>query len=31
MGSVDLDTILTVGKIAGIVIRAVIDIVSALA
>lgn len=30
MGSVDLDTVLTVGRVALIVIRAVIEIVGAL-
>lgn len=31
MGSVDLDTLITVGKVAGIVIGAIVDIVKALA
>ena len=31
MGSVDLDTVITVGKVAGIVIGALVDIVKALA
>lgn len=29
MGSVDLDTVLTLGKVAGIVIGAIVDIVQA--
>lgn len=31
MGSVDLDTLITVGKVAGILIGAIVDIVKALA
>lgn len=31
MGSVDLDTLITVGKVVGIVIGAIVDIVKALA